>query len=113
MGYFYEKSGKIWNSQGIFYNLYPIQGKLGKTDYSVRISFSLTLCMVVCKVIVPFAISECELLSLCTVLSQVCVHYLSSRLHFLFLFCEYVKWGQRKSVFDYQSGVSQGIVEKF
>ena len=33
----------------------------GKTNYLVHILFSLTLCMVVCKVVALIVVSKCEL----------------------------------------------------
>ena len=61
IGHFYKKSGKTWNSQGTFYNFYPSQGKSGKTKYLVYISFSLTISIVVRKVVALIFASECEL----------------------------------------------------
>ena len=41
---------------------YPSQGKSRKANYLVYISLSLALCMVVCKVVVPFLnVSKCDL----------------------------------------------------
>ena len=61
IGHFYNKSGKTWDSQGTFYNFYPSQGKSGKTKYLVYILFSLTIGIVVCKVVALIVASECEL----------------------------------------------------
>ena len=37
---FYEKSGKTWNSQGIFYDFYPSQGKVRENKvFSLHIIF--------------------------------------------------------------------------
>ena len=38
-----------------------VREKLGKTIYLVHISFSLTLSIAGCKVVVPFFVSNCEL----------------------------------------------------
>ena len=38
-----------------------VREKSGRPDYLVHMSFSLTLCMVVYKVIAQFVISKCEL----------------------------------------------------
>ena len=61
IGYFYEKSGKTRNSQGIFYNFYPSRGKLKeRNSFSQHIMF-INSCMVIRKVAVSFFVGKCEL----------------------------------------------------
>ena len=40
---FLRKSGIAWNSQEIFYDIYPSQGRSGKTYLLDHVSFSVTL----------------------------------------------------------------------
>ena len=53
IGHFYESSGKTWNSQDISIIFIQVREKSEKTNYLIHILFQLTLCMVVCKVVVP------------------------------------------------------------
>ena len=53
-----EKSGLVKGFSIIFIH---VREKSGKKDYLVHISFSLTLCMVICKVVVRFLVSKFEL----------------------------------------------------
>ena len=50
---FYEKSGKAWNSQGNFCNIYPSQRKLREVF--------LDASKAVPKVVASFAVSNCKL----------------------------------------------------
>ena len=58
---FSQKSGKIWNSQGVFYNIHSSREKSRKTNYFVSISLSLTIGLVVREVVALFVVSKCEL----------------------------------------------------
>ena len=55
------KPGIIRKFSIIFIQVRESQGKSGKKNYLVRISFSLTLCMAVHKVVVLFIVTKCEL----------------------------------------------------
>ena len=63
IGHFYESSGKTWNSQDISIIFIQVREKSEKTNYLIHILFPLTLCMVVCKVVVPGGQEKCFLLS--------------------------------------------------
>ena len=74
---FSQKSGKIWNSQGVFYNIHPSQEKSGKTNYFVSISLSITIGLVVREVVALFVVSKCEFFTKhCEKASIVCITYL-------------------------------------
>ena len=60
-GQIYKKSGKTWNSQGTFIIFIQVKENSGKTKYLVYISFSLTIGIVVRKVVALIVASECEL----------------------------------------------------
>ena len=51
------KSGIVMEFSIIFIQ---VGEKSGKTNYLVHISLSLTICMVVSKVVAPFVVSKCE-----------------------------------------------------
>ena len=92
--HFYKKSGKIWNSQGTFYNIYPSQGKVREKVFSLHIIFinywhsPQSRCSNCCQWMWTLSFSSMKY--------QIYLRYLSARLHSFASFCKYVKWGSGK-----------------
>ena len=87
-----KRQGKPGIVREVSIILYPSQGKVGE-NHLVHIYFSLTLCLVVCRVVFPFVVSKCDFHHFAYCCSKYCTlhttiayaHYLSIRVHFIYL----------------------------
>jgi len=111
---FLRKVREAWKNKGIFYNVYPSQGKVRWKNYLVSISFSLTISTVVRRVVALFVLSKFELQALlCGITSIMCTTHLLGSIFFTY-FCMW-NGGQGRSgcfwlPFRKKSGNSQEIL---
>ena len=92
-----KSQGKPGTVRGFSLIFIQFREKSGKTNYLVKIPFSLAIGMAVCKVIALIVVSNCELYHLALQnIKLMCITYLLGSI-FLTSFCKYVKRGQGKS----------------